>query len=133
VSHNIKLSGVKITDLGLLGDVIRSVSGGLCVLDTTTKTFRTYRGEDPSCDAVIKMPGMWDIGLRKQGDEYAAVMESALMHQKTPLGVMGAPLGLVQQEIALREGEYLAAQNGWTSERVVGEKGRITLSVEMPA
>ena len=134
MSHNIRLSGVKFTDLVSLGQVVNSVSNGKATLDTTAKTFRTYHGEPNKCDAAIKLPGHYDIGLIKEGGHYTPIMESALMYgSNSILGVSGAPLGLVQQEYALREAEYEAAQRGMTTERVTGEKGRITLRCMVPA
>lgn len=134
MSHNVRLSGVKFTDLVSLGSIINDVSKGQATLDTTSKTFRTYFGQNDKCDAAIKLPGRWDIGLTRNADgHYEPLLESALVHQGTVLGIPGAPLGLVQQEYALREAEYEAAQRGYTSERIPGDKGKITLRIGVPA
>lgn len=133
MSHNIRLSGVKFTDLVSLGNIVSEISEGKARLGVNDKTFRTYRGQSNRCDACIHLPGQWDIGLIKQDDHYSPIMESALEYTGSVLGPQGAPLGLVQQEYALREAEYEAAQRGMTTERVPGEKGRITLRMVMPA
>lgn len=127
MSHNIKLSGVKFTDLNLLGKIVAQVSNGAARLDQTATTFRTYPGQPNQCQAAILLPGNFDIGLLRNGDHYTPIMESFLMGRETPVGVVGAPLGLVQQEYALQEAEYEAAQRGMVTERIAGEKGRITL------
>ncbi len=132
MSHNIRLSGVKFTDLVSLGNVIKDVSKGQARLEAEQKTFRTYRGQDPSCDAAIVLPGYYDIGLKRTGDGYEPIMESALMYGGSILGVQGSPLGLVQQEFALREAEYEAAQRGYTASREEGKNGRITLRIGVP-
>lgn len=133
MSHNIKLSGVKFTDLVALGNVVHDVSNGAARLDTTSKTFRTYRGQPNKCDATIVLPGHYDIGLHRAADgSYEPVMESALEYTGSVLGVRGAPLGLVQQEFALREAEYEAAQRGYTASREQGANGRVTLRIGVP-
>ena len=135
MSHNIRLSGVKFSDLALLGTVVEQVSGGKARLDTTAKTFRTYRGQSNKCDAAIIMPGMYDIGLlrAKDGNHYEPIMESALAYNSVLGDGKGNGLGLVQQEFVLREAEYEAAQRGMTTERVTGERGRISLRMSLPA
>lgn len=134
MSHNVRLSGIKYTDLGSLAAVITEVSKGQASLDTTAKTFRTYMGQNNKCEAVIKLPGRYDIGLtRHKEGHYEPILESVLISTGTVLGPVGAPLGLVQQEYALREAEYEAAQRGYTTERVSGDKGKITLRIGVPA
>lgn len=132
MSHNIKLSGVKFTDLVSLGQVVKDVSKGEATLDAEAKTFRTYRGQPNKCDAVIRLSGSYDIGLLKDKNGYSPVMESYLQHAGTVLGPRGAPLGYVQQEFALREAEYEAAQRGYTASRENGPNGRITLRIGVP-
>lgn len=134
MSHNIRLSGVKFTDLVLLGDVVKEVSNGVAQLDAAAKTFRTYRGQPNKCDAAIKMPGLYDIGLLRSAEgDYVPNMESALLYNNVLGDGNGNPLGLVQQEIALREGEYQAAQRGYTTERLAGDNGRKLLRIHVPA
>jgi len=132
MSHNIKLSGVKFTDLVSLGKVVADVSKGQASLDTTAKTFRTYRGQSNTCDACIKLPGNYDIGLIKEGNAYNPIMESYIQAAGSVLGPRGAPLGFVQQEFALREAEYEAAQRGMTTERIPADGGRIILRIGVP-
>jgi hypothetical protein len=132
MSHNIKLSGVKFTDLVSLGQVIKDVSNGTATLKADDKTFRTYPGQSNNCDAAIVMPGHYDIGLLKGPNGYEPIMESALEYQGTVLGPRGAPLGYVQQEFALREAEYEAAQRGYTASREQGPNGRISLRIGVP-
>jgi len=128
MSHNIKLSGVKFTDLSSLGVIVSDVSQGKAVLDVEGKSFRTYRGEDSRCDAVIRLLNdRYDIGLKKDGDHYVPIMESYLNYAGTCLGPRGYPLGLVQQEYALREAEYEAAQRSFETERVTLDDGKIML------
>ena len=123
---------MKFTDLVSLGTIVSEVSKGQARLDTEAKRFRTYAGQNSNCDACIKMPGAYDIGLLKEKDHYVPIMESAL-NWGSVLGVNNAPLGLVQQEYALREAEYEAAQRGMACERVSGENGRITLRMTVAA
>lgn len=131
MSHNIRLSGVKFTDLKSLGQIVAHVSQGQASLEPQATTFRTYRGQDPSCNGRIVLPGPYDIGLKRVEGGYEPIMESALM-VGTVLGPRGAPLGLVQQEYALREAEYEAAQRGYTTERIAGDQGKITLRIGVP-
>jgi hypothetical protein len=132
MSHNIKLSGVKFTELVTLGQVIKDVSKGTATLVADAQTFRTYRGQSNKCDAAIKLPGGYDIGLLKGTTGYEPIMESALLYTGTVLGPRGAPLGFVQQEFALREAEYEAAQRGYTATREEGPNGRISLRIGVP-
>lgn len=133
MSHNVRLSGVKFTDLVSLGQVINEVSKGQARLDTEGKTFRTYYGQSDKCAANIVLPGRWDIGLtRNAAGHYEPLLESALVYQGTVLGVSGSPLGLVQQEYALREAEYEAAQRGYSTERIAGNAGKVTLRIGVP-
>lgn len=128
MSHNVKLTNVKFTDLNSLAAVISEVSQGKATLDVNQKTFRTYRGQSNVCDACIKLQGSYDIGLKLKDGYYEPIMESALIYAGTDVGVRGAPLGLVQQEYALREAEYEAAQRGFSTSREIHDDGRITLS-----
>lgn len=131
MSHNIKLSGVNFTDLALLGRVIADVSKGAATLDPAGKTFRTYNGQPNGCDAVIKLPGRWDIGLHKKGNKWEPIFESELNYSGSVIGVPGNAMGLAQQEYILREAEYEAAQKGMSTSREVGPGGRISLVCEM--
>lgn len=129
MSHNIRLSGIVFKDVKSLAQIVKDVSNGAAVLDMGAKTFRTYMGQDSSSDGTIKLPGRYDIGLKREANGHVPIMESALLHQAGPLGPVGAPLGFVQQEYALREAEYEAAQKGMTTTRVAGPNGRITLEM----
>lgn len=132
MSHNIKLSGVKFNDLVALGTIVSEVSKGQAQLETAS-TFRTYRGQSNKCDARITLPGSYDIGLLRQSEGFfEPIFESALMGG-TVLGPRNAPLGYVQQEFALREAEYEAAQRGYTATRENGPNGRITLRIGVPS
>lgn len=132
MSHNVRLSGVTFTDLVSLGEIVNTVSEGKAKLSTDIKAFRSYFGASP-CDATITLPGQYDIGLTKtKAGAYDPILESYLVRRGSCLGIPGAPLGLVQQEYALREAEYEAAQHGYTSERLSGDKGKITLRIGVP-
>lgn len=130
MSHNIKLSNVRFTDMGLLADVVKDVSGGRATLDMNAKTFRTYAGQPNVCDAAILMPGPHDIGLQKQGEAYTPVFDPYRMSDvlSVPGGV--SKIGEAQREYALRVAEYEAAQNGMTTERLHNaQTGTITLEI----
>lgn len=129
MSHNIRLSGVVFKDVKSLAQIVAEVSKGAATLDMTATTFRTYMGQDSTCNGTIKLPGRYDIGLKRGDLGYVPIMESALLHSAGPLGPVGAPLGFVQQEYALREAEYEAAQKGMTTERIKGPNGRVTLEM----
>jgi hypothetical protein len=128
MSHNIVLKDVKYTDLSQLAQIVASVSNGQCVLDKDAKRFRTWPGQPDQCDAVIKMPGKYDIGLQKQGNAYVPIADFSMMGV-TPLRGGFHPMGKVQQEYALREAEYTAAQQGMTSSRIQQKDGTVTLEL----
>jgi hypothetical protein len=128
MSHNIVLKDVKFKDLSTLARAVAAVSNGQCVLDKNATRFRTYPGQPDTCDAVIKMPGNYDIGLRKQGDAYVPIADFSMMHYSNPLRGGDNHMGLVQQEYILQEAEYQAAQNGFTSTRIKNG-GRVTLEL----
>lgn len=71
MSHNVEIKGTKITDLDALSAAIDELAreGVHIRFDKNAKQFRTYMGQDPSCDAAIVMgTGSHDIGLKKQAD-----------------------------------------------------------------
>lgn len=71
MSHNVALKGTKLKDLTALRIACDELAkeGAKIRFDETAKTFRTYHGEDPKCDAAIIMGnGTLDIGLRKTAD-----------------------------------------------------------------
>ena len=115
-------------DLDQLASVVKSLTNGECVLDKTGTRFRTYVGQDGNCDAMIKMSGNYDIGLRKSGIGYVPIADFSMIY---PNPLMGGhhPMGKVQQEYALREAEYTAAQNGMTATRLTGKNGTVTLEL----
>ena len=129
MSHNIVLKGITFTDLSTLAKVVEQVSQGRCVLDKNATTFRTYPGQPNKCDAVIKMPGNYDIGLLKQGQGYVPIADFSMMFYDNPLRGGDNHMGLVQQEYALREAEYTAAQRGMTSTRIKQKDGTVTLEL----
>ena len=128
MSHNIVLRGVKYTDLSQLRKVLAKVSDGQCVLNTERTQFRTWTGQPDRADAVIEMPGNFDIGLKKDGMGYVPIADFSYMNQN-PLMGGGNPMGKVQQEYALQEAEYTAAQQGMTSSRISQKDGTITLEL----
>ncbi len=135
MSHNITLEGVRFTDLNLLDQIVKDVSGGRATLDREAKRFRTYRGQDPTCDAVIRMShGPHDVGLKLQGGAYVPVYDPmGLDRCLVPKGYQGyergSEIGGVAQEYVLREAEYEAAQRGYSANRVAGKNGAIVLEL----
>lgn len=129
MSHNIILRDVKFKDLAQLARVVEKVSNGQCVLLKDAQTFRTYTGQSNKCDAAIRMPGNYDIGLLKGSDGYAPVADFSMLYGNNPLQGERNPMGRVQQEYALQEAEYTAAQQGMSATRVNGANGTITLEL----
>lgn len=131
MSHNITLKGVNFKDLTMLGNVVSDLSNGQASLTKEASTFRTYRGQPNKCNARINLPGPHDIGLtQNQNGSYTPVfdpyqMSRVFAHPAHP----GSPIGLLQQEYALREAEYEAAQQGYSSERIEGDNGMVTLEI----
>lgn len=69
MSHNVQLSGVRITDLDLLAQIVKDLTKGNCVLHRNRKTFRTYPGQSNQCDHCIEIKnGSYDIGIVKNKD-----------------------------------------------------------------
>lgn len=129
MSHNIILKDVEYTDLTQLGKVVAQISNGACVLDRDAITFRTFPGQPDTCDAVIRMPGSYDIGLQKTVEgSYVPIADFSMM-LNNPLAGGRHPMGRVQQEYALREAEYTAAQNGMSSTRISQKDGTVTLEL----
>lgn len=133
MSHNITMDGVQIRDLNTLGQVVKELSCGQATLDQTATYFRTYRGQPDKCDAAIKMPGKHDIGLKKNADgSYTPVFDPYNMSpifraDAAPYGE--GHIGKLMQEYALREAEYEAAQQGYSTQRIPAENGTITLEL----
>lgn len=130
MSHNITLTGVKITDLSLFGKICAELSNQQAKLVNPASTFRTYAGQPNQCAAKIEMPGKHDVGLTRNEDgSYTPVFDPYCMSQalKSPHGTNY--IGAALQEYALQEAEYQAAQNGMTSTRVEGAKGMVTLEL----
>ena len=129
MSHNIRLDNVRFKDLALVGQILKELTAGVCVLDASAKTFRTYLGQPNKCDAAIRMPGNHDVGLLKQNGAYVPVFDPYTMSPvlKSPYG--SNFIGRLAQEYALREAEYEAAQRGMSATRIHGEKGMITLQL----
>jgi len=133
MSHNVTMSGVKIKDLNAFGQVVRDLSKGEAKLVNPASNFRTYRGQDTTCDAKIEMPGKHDVGLKKNADgSYTPVFDPYAMSPifKNPHGDSAKSyIGLLMQEYTLREAEYQAARNGYTPNRVQGANGVTTLEL----
>lgn len=130
MSHNITLKGVKFTDMSLLGQVVTDLSKGQASLDMTAKAFRTYIGQPTGCDAAIKLPGKHDIGLKADGEDgFMPVFDPYNMTPVFKAQNGRSYIGELQREYGLRQAEYEAAQNGYSTERVTGEKGVITLEL----
>lgn len=130
MSHNITLSGVKITDLSLFGKICAELSNHQAKLVNPATTFRTYPGQPDKCSAKIEMPGRHDVGLIKNEDgSYSPVFDPYRMSTelKSPYG--RNYIGSALQEYALQEAEYQAAQNGMSVTRILGEKGTVTLEL----
>lgn len=128
MSHNITLSDVKFTDLNILRNVVKQLSGDEAKLDMNAKTFRTFPGQPNTCDAAIQMPGNHDIGLNKQSDGYTPVFDPYSM-SRVFSNQFGGPIGGLTQEYILQQAEYEAAQHGMTAQRVPGERGQVTLEL----
>jgi len=130
MSHNIKLSGVKIRDLDVLATVAMEISGGKAVLDKSATKFRTYHGQPNQCQAAIVLPGKHDVGLIRNNDgSYSPMFDPYTMDTCLRGAFATNHIGGLLQEYALREAEYEAAQRGMSSQRIEGEKGMVTLEL----
>lgn len=131
MSHNITLSGVKFTDMSLLGEIVRDLSKGQAHLDMRATIFRTYAGQPNKCDAAIKLPGKHDIGLKKNADaSYTPVFDPYDMMPVFRADKGFSMIGELQREYGLQQAEYEAAQNGFSTERVTDHKtGTIVLEL----
>jgi hypothetical protein len=130
MSHNITLSGVKIKDLDTFAKIVTEMSNGQATLHKKASRFRTYAGQDPACDAKIKMPGPHDVGLKKNKDgSYTPVFDPYNMSPIFKNDGCTNRIGKLLQEYALQEAEYEAARNGFTATRVPGEKNTVTLEL----
>lgn len=129
MSHNITLAGVKLTDMNMLDNAVTQLSNGRARLDMDAKSFRTWPGQPTHCDAKIAMPGRHDIGLKKNSDgSYTPVFDPYRMDDVFNAGGKNKIGGLLR-EIGMQQAEYEAAQSGYSTERVPGENGVITLSL----
>lgn len=150
MSHNIALSGVRITDLKELADVVRVVGQGQARFMPNQKTFRTYQGQSPVCDHAIVLAGSnYDIGLRRESDgSYSLLADFTMIAHGSPFRARGVDYhqflrsatnydqaaaqfatGALQQEYALRKAEEQAAKMGRRATRIPGKNGSITLEI----
>jgi len=129
MSHNVILSGVKFNDMNLLGSIVTQLSKGTAMLDMTAKNFRTYPGQPTGCDAVIKMPGNHDIGLKHENGSYTPVFDPYSMSDVFQCADSGARIGDLTREYTLQQAEYEAAQNGMSTNRIAGKGGVVTLEI----
>lgn len=130
MSHNITLTGVKIKDLNLLSKIVTTMSGGVATLHKDASRFRTYAGQDSSCDAKIAMPGKHDVGLKKNKDgSYSPVFDPYAMDAVFKNQYGSNYIGKLLQEYTLQEAEYEAARNGFIATRVPGAKDTVTLEL----
>lgn len=154
MSHNIALSGARITDLSLLANIVKDLTRGTCRLVKGQTTFRTYPGQSNVCDHCIVIGnGQYDIGLKRQKDgSYSLIGDFSMMANTSPFAARGQNLfqmfqtvqdarqnydqacaryatGALMQEYALRTAEEQAAILGRKVERVPGKNGTITLEI----
>lgn len=135
MSHNITLTSVVIQDLAFLEKAIRNINVPGVTLDRQAKVFRTYRGQDPSCDGAVKLPGQYDIGLKRTPNgNFNMVADFTMMDDTLMIPeVKGrdysakARIGLLTREVGLVQAEYEAAKRGMNARRVKGENGVISL------
>lgn len=135
MSHNIILSGVRYDDLQLLSDVVRDLSKGQASFKRNQKTFRTFPGQPTDCDHCIEMPGRHDIGLKRnaQGsydmvfDPYG--MDRVFQAQGGDYIYGETAIGALAQEYVLRAAEIRAAQQGYTTQRIPGKNGNVSLEI----
>jgi hypothetical protein len=135
VSHNIVLTGVRYDDLRLLGEVVKDLSKGKATLKRDQKNFRTYSGQPTNCDHCIAMPGRHDIGLRRNKEgSYDMIFDpygmDNVFQAKGGKYIYGeSAIGAVAQEYVLRAAEIRAAQQGYTTNRIPGKDGNISLEI----
>lgn len=134
MSHNITLTNVRLKDMNLLGNIVKEMSNNTAALDMTATYFRTYKGQPTGCNGRITMPGKHDVGLKRNTDgSYTPVFDPYAMSDifKAPNG--HNYIGGLLREYAMQEAEYEAAQRGFTSKRVPGDKGVVTLELNASA
>jgi len=135
MSHNIVLKGVRYDDLRLLGDVVKDLSSGAAKLVRNQKTFRTYPGQPTNCDHCITMPGPHDIGLVKNKEgSYDMIFDPYAMDRvfnaKGGAHIYGkSSVGALAQEYVLRASEIRAAQQVYTTTRIPGKNGAVSLEI----
>jgi hypothetical protein len=138
MSHNIIMDKVRIRNLTLLGQIAHELSKGAGKLNVNATTFVTYPGQPNKCDAAIEHTGgdgrinrNYGIGLVRQKDgAYTLVADPyGLPDYYANKQAYNQPLGKLLQEYTLREAEYQAAQMGYTSRRLAGDKGTVTLEL----
>jgi hypothetical protein len=135
VSHNIILTGVRYDDLRLLGEVVNDLSAGQAKLMRNQKTFRTYPGQPTQCDHCIAMPGRHDIGLKRNSEgSYDMIFDpygmSNVFQAKGGAYVYGeSAIGAIAQEYVLRAAEIRAAQQGYSTQRIPGKDGNVSLEI----
>lgn len=142
MSHNIVLSGVRITDLNLLGNIVKELSGGKATLTQNVSTFRTFVGQSTSCDHRIDMPGRHDIGLVRQKDgSYQLKYDPYAMddvfrtkgvqfnHSMNSAQIGAIHIGNLLMEYTLQEAEIAAGMRGLSTQRVPAANGAISLEV----
>jgi hypothetical protein len=142
MSHNIVLSGVRITDLSLLGKIVADLSKGQARLVQNVANFRTYVGQSTTCDHRIDMPGPHDIGLVRQPDgsyqlKYDPFRMSSVFRTEEveySSGMSSADYGAIAignllMEYTLQEAEIAAGMRGLSTQRVPGKNGAISLEI----
>lgn len=130
MSHNITLKDVNISDLSLLGEIVHSLSNGEAALVRDAKTFRTYAGQSNICEHKITMPGRHDIGLRSNDiGGYTMIFDPYMMSRVFKHDKGRNYAGMLLQEYTLQEAEIKAAQKGFSSRRIEGDNGVVTLEL----
>lgn len=135
MSHNIVLTGVRYDDLKLLADVVKDLSKGRAKFERNQTTFRTYPGQPTNCDHRITMPGSHDIGLRRNKEgSYDMIFDpfgmDRVFEAQGGAYVYGeSAIGALAQEYVLRAAEIRAAQQGYTTQRIAGKNGNVSLEI----
>lgn len=145
MSHNVLIANVKITSLDALRRAISELQQqGINVSLLEQNRFRTYRGQDPTCDLCISLPdGRYDVGLKLQADgSYVPVCDASGMPQNGT-GISCAwqqgdvyasydrrAIGKLMQHYAVCVAEDSLQLSGYVSTREIGADGNIYVVAE---
>ena len=131
MSHNIRLSNVRFTNLDILKAAVAELQseGSKIELVEGTGLMARQVGNIP-CDLLLKVDGgPWDVGFVREGDAYIPQIESDFREERISAAYGAKPVdgcrvdyghiavGGLAQRYAVIQAEINAAQAGYSSTR----------------